>query len=263
MSENNNLIERLFSAGAHFGFSKSRRHPTVKPYIYGNKQGTDIFDLEKTATLLEEAKQVLNTAGKEGKTVVFVGTKDEVSDLVLKAAETAEMPYVVNRWIGGMLTNFSEIKKRLGRLAALTEEGETGELERKYTKKERVVIGRELDKLNFNFGGIKKLERTPQMMLVVDPRHDSIAVSEAKEMKLPIVGIMSSDSDISKVDYPVLVNDALQSSVSLVLTELAEAFSAGKAEYVPKPKPTRQSDRGGRRSTRDRRPEGERRPFRK
>lgn len=244
MTENNNLIERLFSAGAHFGFSKSRRHPTVKPYIYGNKQGTDIFDLEKTATLLEEAKTALNTAGKEGKTVLFVGTKDEVARLVQKAAETAEVPFVVNRWIGGMLTNFSEIKKRIARLLTLTEEGETGELERKYTKKERVVIGRELDKLNFSFGGIKKLERIPQMMLVVDPRHDEIAVAEAKEMNLPVVGIMSSDSDISKVDYPVLVNDALQSSVSLVLDELAEALSAGKAEYVPKP--VRQNDRGRR-----------------
>lgn len=241
MSENKNLIDRLFSAGAHFGFSKSRRHPTVKPYIYGNKQGTDIFDLEKTAVLLEEAKTALNTAGKEGKTVLFVGTKDEAARLVAQAAESAEMPFVVNRWIGGTLTNYGEIKKRIQRLLALTQEGETGELERKYTKKERVVIGRELDKLNFNFGGIKKIERVPQMMLVVDPRHDSIAVEEAKESGMPIVGIMSSDSDISKVDYPVLVNDALQSSVELALSELSEAFKAGKAEYVPKP--ARSNDR--------------------
>lgn len=243
MTENKNLIERLFSAGAHFGFSKSRRHPTVKPYIYGNKQGTDIFDLEKTATLLEDAKAVLTAAGKEGKNVLFVGTKDEATKLVKAAAEAAEVPYVVNRWIGGSLTNFGEIRKRIARLLKLTEEGETGELERKYTKKERVVIGRELDKLNFNFGGIKTLERTPQMMLVVDPRHDTIAVEEAKEIKIPVIGIMSSDSDISKVDHAVLVNDALQSSIELALSELVEAYKAGKAEYVPKPKPTRQNDR--------------------
>ena len=174
-----------------------------------------------------------------------------------EAAEAAEMPYVVNRWIGGALTNFSEIKKRLARLATLTEEGETGELERKYTKKERVVIGRELDKLNFNFGGIKKIERTPHMMLVVDPRHDTIAVEEAKEMKMPLIGVMSSDSNISKIDHPVLVNDALQSSVQFALTELVEALNAGKAEYVPKP--TRQNERPRRGGDRG----GERRSFRK
>ena len=244
MSENQSLIERLFSAGAHFGFSKSRRHPTVKPYIFGNKQGTDIFDLEKTAALLEEAKAVLNTAGKEGKNVLFVGTKDEVSKLVLEAAEKAEMSYVVNRWIGGMLTNFSEIKKRINRLLALTQEGESGELERKYTKKERVVIGRELDKLTFNFGGIKKLERPAQMMLVVDPRHDAIAIQEANDLKIPTIAIMSSDNDISKVTHPVLVNDALQSSVRLALNELVEAYLAGKAEYTPKP--ARTNDRNNR-----------------
>lgn len=244
MSENQSLIERLFSAGAHFGFSKSRRHPTVKPYIFGNKQGTDIFDLEKTAVLLEEAKAALNAAGKEGKNVLFVGTKDEVSKLVFAAAEKAEMPYVTNRWIGGMITNWSEIKKRINRLLTLIQEGESGELERKYTKKERVVIGRELDKLTFNFGGIKKLERPAQMMLVVDPRHDAIAVQEANDHGMPVIAIMSSDNDISKVTNPVLVNDALQSSVQLALDELVDAYLAGKAEYVPKP--ARQNDRGPR-----------------
>ena len=239
--EKNTLIERLFSVGAHFGFSKSRRHPTVKPYIFGNKQGTDIFDLEKTSVLLEAAKIALKTNGSEGKNIVFVGTKDEISKIVKTAAEEAEMPYVTNRWIGGTLTNFSEIKKRINRLIELTEEGEKGELERKYTKKERVVIGRELDKLTFNFGGIKNLERPPQMLLIVDPRHDSIAVAEANELNIPIVGVMSSDSDVSKVTYPVLVNDSLQASVSLVVKELAKAYMEGKAAHVPKP--ARSNDR--------------------
>lgn len=249
-SNNNNttLVERLFGAGAHFGFSKSRRHPTVKPYLYGNKQGTDIFDLEKSATLVTEAKAVLEAAGTEGKTVLFVGTKDEISKIVEKEAVRAEMPFVVNRWIGGMITNFSEIKKRIARLDTLTKEGETGELERKYTKKERVVISRELNKLTTNFGGIKTLERPADMMVVVDPRHDAIAVTEAAEVAMPIVGIMSSDSDLSKVTYPVVVNDALQSSVTLVLNELVDAYLAGKAKYVPKP------------TTRNRRGEGPRTP---
>lgn len=240
-TDTKNLVDRLFSVGAHFGFSKSRRHPTVKPYLYGNKQGTDIFDLEKTSKLLTDAASVLREAGTEGKTVLFVATKEESRKITREAAERAEMPFMVNRWIGGTLTNFTEIKKRIDRLIALMTEGESGELERKYTKKERVVIGRELNKLQFNFGGIKDLERVPQMMVVVDPRHDSIAVEEANELNIPIVGIMSSDNDLKKVTHPVVVNDALQASVSFVLDELVGAYLEGKKEYVPKP--ARQEER--------------------
>lgn len=242
-NNNQNLVERLFAAGAHFGFSKSRRHPSVKPYLFGNKQGTDIFDLTKTAALVDEAKAALEAAGKDGKTVLFVSTKDETSALTLAEAQRAEAPYVVHRWIGGALTNFSEIKKRIDRLQKLTVEGESGELERKYTKKERVVIGREIEKLNFNFGGIKTLDKTPAMLVVVDPRHDQIAATEARDLNIPVVGIMSSDNDTAKVTYPVVVNDALQSSVKVVLTELVDAYMAGKAAYVPKPVTNRSSER--------------------
>jgi len=231
----NNLIERLFSAGAHFGFKKSRRHPTVTPYLFTSKDGNDIFDLEQSAALIETAAAVLNEAGKNGKTVVFVGTKDEVAQVVKTSAEAASMPFVTNRWIGGMLTNFSEIKKRIIRLESLTAERESGELDRKYTKKERVLINREIDKLNFNFAGIKSLTRTPDFMVVVDPRHDEIAVQEAIDMRVPVIAIMSSDCDTKRATYPVVVNDALQASVKVVLSELVAAFNAGKATYVPKP----------------------------
>lgn len=231
-----NLIERLFSAGAHFGFGKSRRHPTVVPYLFGSKQGTDIFDLEKTSELILKAKEVLETAGKKGEIVLFVGTKDEASKLVKAAAEEVEMPYVVNRWIGGLLTNFSEMKKRTGRLNELVDQGASGELERKYTKKERVVIGRELEKLTFNFGGVKDLERLPHHLLIVDPRHDAIAVREARELGIPVIGISSSDGNLSHVTHPVVVNDTLRASVALVLKELTEAYAKGKETFVPAPK---------------------------
>lgn len=227
------LIERLFKAGAHFGFTKSRRHPTVLPFIFGNKQGTDIIDLEKTSALLETAKSVLEEAGKSGKTVLFVGTKEEVVSVVKEYALLIEMPYVVNRWIGGILTNFSEIKKRIARLHDLTTQGESGELERKFTKKERVIIGRELEKLNFNFGGIKAIERNPQLLVVVDPRHDSIAVSEANALGIPVIGITSSDTNLRTITYPIVANDALQSSVALILDELTQAYQKGKAEFTP------------------------------
>ncbi len=234
MSEKN-LIDRLFEAGSHFGFQKSRRHPTVSPYIYGSKDGTDIFDLEKTSVLIEDAKAFLKAQGESGKTLLLVGTKEEAKKSVRNVAEKIESPFVVNRWIGGTLTNFQEIKKRVARLKTLTEEGESGELERKYTKKERVVIGREADKLTFNFGGIKDMDRTPGVMLVVDPRHDSIAVQEATDLKIPVVAIMSSDCDASKVAMPVVVNDTLTNSIDLALDELTEAYTEGKKNYVPAP----------------------------
>ncbi len=227
------LIERLFSVGAHFGFTKSRRHPTATQYIFGNKQGTDIIDLEKTSTLLESAKTVLMDAGKAGKTVLFVGTKEEITKTVEAHAKEVEMPFVVNRWVGGMLTNFSEIKKRIQRLNDLIAQGESGELERKYTKKERVIIGRELDKLVHNFAGIQKMDRPPHALVIVDPRHDSIAVAEARELNIPIIAIVSSDTNLRLINYPIVANDALQTSVSLLLSELTKAYVDGRAEYTP------------------------------
>lgn len=238
-SNNSSLIERLFKAGAHFGFKKSRRHPTITPFLFGTKEGNDIFDLEQTAELLVKAKEILKEAGMNGKTVLFVGTKDEVVKIVKESALKVEMPYVVNRWIGGMLTNLQEIKKRIARLADLTREGESGELERKYTKKERLMISREVDKLNFNFKGISAITKVPDLMVVVDPRHDHIAVKEAQNMKVKVIGIMSSDCNLSQVTYPVLVNDALQGSVSIVLNELVTALAEGKSAFVPKVAPAR------------------------
>jgi small subunit ribosomal protein S2 len=228
------FIERLFQAGSHFGFKKRRRHPTVASYVYTTKDGNDIFDLEKTVELLEKTKETLKEAGLHGKTVLFVGTKDEASRIVKEAAVKVDAPYVTNRWIGGMLTNFTEIKKRINRLATLMSEKESGELERKYTKKERVVIGREVEKLNFNFAGISTITKMPDYMLVVDPRHDSIAVEEAGVKNIPIIAIMGSDCDAGKIAFPVVANDSLQSSVSLILGELVEAYSEGKSAYVPK-----------------------------
>ncbi len=238
-TDNKSLVERLFQAGAHFGFKKSRRHPTVAPYLFTTKEGNDIFDLEKTTELLDKAKEVLKEAGSKGKTVLFVGTKDEASKLVKEAAEKVETPYVSNRWIGGMLTNFGEIKKRINRLETLNHEKESGELERKYTKKERVVIGREVDKLNFNFAGIASMTKLPDMVFVVDPRHDDVAVTESISAGVPIMAIMGSDCDASKINYPVVANDSLQASVSILLDELAAAYSEGKSAYVPAPKPER------------------------
>lgn len=229
------LVERLFAAGAHFAFTKSRRHPTVTPYIFGNKQGTDIFDLEKSAALIEAAKVILKDYGQQGKTVLFVATKEEISPLIKDAALSVRMPYVTNRWIGGMLTNFSEIKKRIERMKQLEAETASGALERKYVKRERVVIAREIEKLKFNFGGIAAMERRPDVLLVVDPRHDSIAVAEASDLRIPVIAIMSSDCDVKKVTHPVVVNDSLRASVAVTLAELTGAFAEGQAAPIARP----------------------------
>ncbi len=234
MNTTNTLIDQLFKAGAHFGFSKSRRHPSVSSYLFGTKAGTDIFDLERTSKLIDDASAFLKTAGEEGKTVLFVSTKVEVSDLVRASADRANMPFVTNRWIGGILTNFSEIKKRLARLALLKDQGNTGELERKYTKKERLMLGREVEKLEFNFGGIARIERNPDIIVVVDPRHDIVAVTEAKYAKIPVVAIMCSDCDVAMVTKPVLANDSHRESVSTILTILTDAFMDGRTRFVPK-----------------------------
>ncbi len=230
----NSLVDRMFAVGAHFGFSKRRRHPSVKPYVFAHKEGTDILDLEKTSALLKDAIEVMRKAGLDGKTVMFVGTKPEVSALVEEYAVKADMPRMTNRWIGGTLTNFPEIQKRLKRLTGLLAEQQSGDLERKYTKKERVILGREMDKLRFNFGGIETMEKLPDMVLLVDSRYEVTAVKEANDLKIPILAVIGSDCDPTKVTYPVIMNDAQRASVNFALSELVSAYQDGRANYVPK-----------------------------
>ena len=254
MSEENTTvtIDQLFAAGAHYGFSKSRRHPSTIPSIYGNKAGSDIIDLEQMAESIAAVSEALRNYGKDGKNVLLVGTKTEISRLVKKAAEAAEMPYVTNRWIGGTITNFTEVKKRINRLKELVEERESGELDRKYIKKERVVISREIDKLNYNFEGIISLDKRPDVLLVVDPRYEEIAVNEAHAAGIPVVAIAGTDTKITDLEHVVVANDALSTSVAYILTQLIDAYKAGVKEYVPPARHERSAARP-RRSTTPRR----------
>jgi small subunit ribosomal protein S2 len=218
------LIERLYSAGAHYGFSKSRRHPTAMPYLFGNKQGTDIFDLEKTSALLVAARAYLKKLAAGGGQALFVGTKEEIKETVKAHAAEVSMPSVTNRWIGGTLTNFPQIQKRIAYLATLRAQQESGELERKYTKKEQLLLSREMEKLAFNFGGITAMEHLPAALLVVDPRHEVTAVREARQMRIPIIAVMSSDCNAGDATFPVFVNDAHRASVTLALDELVAGY---------------------------------------
>ena len=224
-----NLIDNLFKAGTHYGFSRSRRHPSVKPYLFGGKDGNDLIDIRKTADSLLVAKSIVSQIAVEPeKQVLYVCTKEEVAPLIKKQASRVGFAYVSNRWIGGTITNFPEIKKRLDRLESLLKEREAGDLQRKYTKKEMVLINREVEKLEFNFSGIRSLKDKPALMVVVDPKFNHIAVTEAKMSDIPVIGIMSSDNDLKSVDYPIVVNDSLQSSVDFILSELTDTYISAK-----------------------------------
>ncbi|MBU1292501.1 30S ribosomal protein S2 [Patescibacteria group bacterium] len=220
-------VERLFGAGAHFAQVKSRRHPTMRSFVLGNKANLEIFDLQKTDAQLAKAKEVMATLARDGKVVLIVGGKREASDAVKATGKRLGIPYVAGRWLGGTISNFTEIKKRIDRLADLSEKRDTGELAKLYTKLERVRIDREIDKLTLRLSGLGSLARRPDAMIIVDTRHEAHASREAKSAGIPVIGIMSSDCNLKDAAYPIVVNDASRSVIDLVLNELAEAYEAG------------------------------------
>lgn len=222
----NVTIEAMFKAGAHFGYSRARRHSSVRSYLYGAKNGVDIIDLSETAKMLENAKERMIELGKLGKPVLFVGTKKEIRDIVQAAAESLSMPYVTERWVGGMLTNWTEIKKRTGRLKELTDKFAKSELE-KYTKKERLLFEREMAKLQTEFGGIVTLEATPAALIIIDPRKEHIAVEEALKMKVETIALMNSDCNATQITHPILANDSALESVKYFTEVLRDAYQSG------------------------------------
>lgn len=225
----NSVVDALFSAGAHFGFVKARRHPSAKPFILGAKNKIEIFDLEKTSQELLKAASFIENKGKEGAMGIFVGGKSEAREAIINTGNSLEMPYVSGRWIGGTLTNYPEIKKRILRLEELTTQRERGELA-KYTKKERLLIDREIDKLNLYFSGLTNLKALPKFLVVIDPKKENIAVNEAKKMKIPVVALAGSDTNLYEVDYAIPGNDSSRQSIALVLSELVKAYQKGKKQ---------------------------------
>lgn len=221
------LITALFNVGAHLGYSKARRHASMKSFIFGSKGKTDIIDLTKVEGVMKETLAFVRAQGAAGKKVLFVGGKPEIRDLVRASAEELDMPYVAGRWLGGTLTNFTEIKKRINRLVELTGDREAGTLAKKYTKRERVLIDREIAKLEENFNGLLGLERVPDALVVVDTKAESIAVNEAKHVNIPVVGIMNSDCDRAQVSHPLIGNDASRESVQFFLRQVVDAYREG------------------------------------
>lgn len=228
-TQNNPVIDNMFKAGAHFGFSKTRRHPSTKPFIFGVKNKVEIFDLEKTHGLLEKAKEVVANLAKEGKTILFVGGKSEARNAIKVGALSINMPYVDGRWIGGTLTNFVQIRKRVEKMEKLNSEKEKGELA-KYTKKERLLIDREIANLERFFSGIVSMKDLPKALFVIDPKKEKNAVKEAQDMGIPVIALAGSDCNIKEVDFAIVGNDSSQTSVAFFTQEITKAYTAGKAE---------------------------------
>jgi small subunit ribosomal protein S2 len=226
---NKPLIEAMFKAGSHFGYGKSRRHPSAVPYIFGAKNRVEIFDLEKTSKALERAKAFLTSIAATGKQIVLVGGKSESRDAVLKAAQSLNMPYVAGRWIGGTFTNFGEIRRRIEKMEMLTAQREKGELG-KYTKKERLLIDREIAKLEQFFSGLTLMKELPKAIFVIDPKRENIAVTEAQKVGIPVVALAGSDCNLKEVDYAIPGNDASLSSITFFVNQIADAIREGSKE---------------------------------
>ncbi len=220
-------VARLFAAGAHFAQVKSRRHPSMRTFVLGAKGGVEIFDLAKTDEQLTKAKEVVAALARDGKTILIVGGKREASDAVRAAGKRLAQPYVAGRWLGGTISNFTEIKKRIDRLADLSAKREDGSLGKIYTKLERVRIDREIDRLQERLEGITTLTKRPDALLIVDTRHEAHATKEARLSGIPVIALMSSDCDVKDAAYPIVTNDASRATLSLMLGELAGAFESG------------------------------------
>ncbi len=224
-------LDALFSAGAHFGLIRSRRHPSAKPYLFGTKNKIEIFDLEKTHEALEKAKEFIKGIVANGGMVMFVGGKNEAQKAVLDGAMKVGQPLVAGRWLGGTMTNFPEIRKRINKLEDLTTQKEKGELS-KYTKKERLMIDREIVRLDKSFSGLTPMKMLPKVLFVIDPKREHIAVAEAKHLHIPVVALASSDNNMRDVEYAIPGNDASLASIKYFVSEIVSAIEAGKLELA-------------------------------
>ncbi len=221
--------EELLDAGAHFGHQTKRWNPKMEEYLYGNESGVHIFDLTKTKVLLEEALEFLSKSIKEGKGVLILGTKKQIKDKVKAVAEEVGVPYVNERWLGGTISNFPQMKKSLKKLEEMKTNVVSG-FYNKYTKKERLLIDREITRLERFFGGIKSLENTPDVLFVIDTKREFGAVREANVKKVPVVGIVDSNSDPDMVDYPIPMNDDASKALEYVLELVKKAILEGKGK---------------------------------
>jgi small subunit ribosomal protein S2 len=223
------LLKQLQNTGGHIGYSKTRRHASVKPFLATLKGGRDIINLDKTVEQIEAAAEALANMVRAKKPVFIVGIKPEAREKVRNMGMLTSQPFAAERFIGGTLTNFGEIKKRVDRLADFTTKKEKGEFNM-YTKKEQVMIDRDIERMTKNFGGLSGITQLPAMVLMVDSRFESIVHDEALYLRLPTVALCNTDCDIKKVDFPIVMNEASAGAIGVVLAYLSEVMQKAAAE---------------------------------
>lgn len=222
-------LEEMLKAGMHFGHRTHRWHPKMKPYIFAPKNGIYIIDLEKSREKLAEALEFISSLVKEGKSVLFVGTKSQVKEPMKKMAEMTGQPYIVGKWLGGYLTNFSVVKKSVKKYQELVEKREAGKLG-KYTKKERLDFDREIKRLYERVGGLTSLHKLPDALFVWDIKEEETAVAEARKKNIPVIGICDTNVNPELVNYPIPANDDATKTVKLILSIIQSAIIDAKKD---------------------------------
>lgn len=223
-------LEELLKAGVHFGHRESKRHPKMDPYLFGVRNGVHVVDLEKTQQLLGQACDAVREFAQQGKSVLFVGTKDAAKQIIRESAERVGMPYVVGRWLGGTLTNFAIISKLIQKYRSLVRSRDTGEMAQKYTKFEQSQMSQEIARLEGAVGGIAELNRIPDAIFLVDVGHEETAIREAKRKGVTTFAICDSNVDPSLVTYPIPGNDDAVSSIQILTRVFTDAIAGGLEE---------------------------------
>ncbi len=222
-------IKQLFEAGVHFGHQTSRWNPKMAKYIYGKKDGIHIINLDQTVAQLDRASDFLKEVAGRGRQVLFVGTRKQTKEIVKSAAESVGMPYVTERWLGGMLTNQHTIVSQIKKLKLLEKRMASGELANRYSKLEVQRIQEEIDTLNIRYGGIKEMRGKPGAMVVLDAVTDRNAITEAQKLRVPVVAVCDSNANPTGIDYVIPANDDALAGLRLIIDQLAEAVKDGSS----------------------------------
>jgi small subunit ribosomal protein S2 len=229
-------IKKLLEAGVHFGHKTSRWHPKMAPYIHSKRQESHIIDLTKTVEGLEAALPVITEAITKGKQVLFVGTKKQAKEIVREAAKSVNQPYVVDRWLGGTLTNVATVSAQIKQLKQLEKKMDSGELEKRYNKLEVQRFQEDIEALNFKYGGVKDLNGKPGVVIVLDILADANAVREANKLGVPVIGLVDTNANPTAIDYVIPANDDAIKGLQLMLDYFVQAVNEGVAVKKDTPK---------------------------
>ncbi len=226
-------IKEMMEAGVHFGHQTRRWNPKMKKFIFGPRNGIHILDLQKTIYHFDKAKKYVRKIGADGVDILFIGTKDQAKDIIAENADKCGMPYVTERWLGGMLTNFETIKISIKRLQELETKAEDGTF-LALSKKEVTKLTREKNKLLTNLGGIRNMKKVPGAVFIIDPKKEKIAISEAKKLGLTVIAMVDTNCDPDQIDCAIPANDDAVRSIRLILDGITDAYISGKSEHIAK-----------------------------